>query len=104
MGRSIEFHPEARAELVDAASWYAARNHAAAKRFESQIESKLLLVMERPERWPFYEAGTRRILLERFPYSIIFISSDEVIQVIAIMHHKREPGYWLDRVAGNEGT
>ena len=40
----------------------------------------------------------RRALLPRFPYALVFISTGVEIQVIAVAHTKRRPGYWLDRV------
>ncbi|RJP33643.1 MAG: type II toxin-antitoxin system RelE/ParE family toxin [Candidatus Omnitrophota bacterium] len=46
------------------------------------------------------EAGTRRKLLQRFPYSLIYLveGEEEHICIIAVMHHRRRPGYWRGRV------
>jgi hypothetical protein len=42
----------------------------------------------------------RRHVLRRFPYTIIFTGTDLSIEVTAIAHAKRKPGYWLNRLAG----
>jgi plasmid stabilization system protein ParE len=45
-----------------------------------------------------YLHGTRRILLNRFPYFIVFRERLHDIQIIAIAHAKRRPGYWTKRL------
>jgi len=42
--------------------------------------------------------GARRILVKRFPYSIVFIEHDEDLWVVAFAHHHRRPGYWRERL------
>ncbi len=37
----------------------------------------------------------RRLLLDRFPYAIVFLRADDELRVMAIAHGKRRPGYWL---------
>jgi hypothetical protein len=51
---------------------------------------------------PGVRAGlpVRRALLERFPYSVIFLERGEHVHVIAVAHHKRRPGYWSHRLRG----
>jgi len=39
----------------------------------------------------------RRVFVKRFPYTVIFISIDDVddeLVVLAVAHMKRRPGYW----------
>uniref|UniRef100_E6Q016 Plasmid stabilization system protein n=1 Tax=mine drainage metagenome TaxID=410659 RepID=E6Q016_9ZZZZ len=45
-----------------------------------------------------YLAGTRRKLLDRYPYFVVFREESEAIQVIAVAHGRRLPGYWKNRV------
>ena len=42
--------------------------------------------------------GVKRLILRRFPYSVIVSERDTEILVIAVAHHARRPGYWHDRV------
>jgi toxin ParE1/3/4 len=39
----------------------------------------------------------RRCLVHRFPYGIIYAVEDDTIYVAAIMHLRRQPGYWERR-------
>jgi len=39
----------------------------------------------------------RSLPLHGFPYSLIYRLQDDAVRVIAIAHHCRRPGYWIDR-------
>jgi hypothetical protein len=53
-----------------------------------------------PEAWPVWPGRTdvRPRVLQRFPYSIIYLVERNEIVIVAVAHHKRRPGYWLDRL------
>jgi hypothetical protein len=42
--------------------------------------------------------GTRRVVLRRFPYFIVFFDWLDEIYIVAVTHAKRRPGYWMGRV------
>ena len=41
--------------------------------------------------------GVRRLVLRRFPYSLVFIPRDSTITILAFAHHSRRPSYWRSR-------
>lgn len=43
------------------------------------------------------EYGTRRVPLRRFPYFVVYREQGEEIQVVAVAHASRKPGYWRHR-------
>jgi len=44
--------------------------------------------------------GTRRYLVRRFPFAVIYFNApDKGIYVVAVAHHSRQPGYWGSRTA-----
>ena len=43
-------------------------------------------------------AELRRRRLQRFPYAVVFAESATEYVVIAVMHLRRRPGYWLSRL------
>ncbi|MCI5122213.1 MAG: hypothetical protein D3908_13680, partial [Candidatus Electrothrix sp. AUS4] len=46
------------------------------------------------------QAGSRnRVLLHRFPYSIIYHPSVAELIVVSCFHHKRKPGSWSNSIA-----
>lgn len=44
--------------------------------------------------------GVRRCLVRRFPYGVLYARESDRLYILAIMHTKRKPGYWLDRRNG----
>jgi toxin ParE1/3/4 len=41
---------------------------------------------------------TRRLVMRRFPFSVVYLDDPDLITIIAVAHSKRKPGYWKDRV------
>lgn len=93
----IGIHPKAIAEARAALQWYRARSPAAADAFLSEIDHAIDQIAEAPDRWPNYVQGTRRYPLHRFPYSVVYRKQDQTVQIIAVAHGRRKPGYWKTR-------
>ena len=96
--KPYRFHPQAWQEVEAAESWYRQRSDEASVGFLSEIYDALENLTLWPQRWPSYQYGTRRFVLHRFPFSIIYREEPDAVSVIAIAHHKRRPGYWKDRL------
>lgn len=94
---AVEFHPAARLEVEQTHAWYGARSEAAADGFLLEIESALDEIAEAPNRWPRHLHVTRRFVLRRFPFSVVYVASGASIRIVAVAHAKRRPGYWRVR-------
>jgi len=96
----VILHPQAFAELEDAYRWYEDKAGNLGHEFLEHVDHAVEAIRESPTRWPVYqeEFGVRRFLVHRFPFGVLYrlISGD--IQVVAIMHLRRKPGYWIDRM------
>lgn len=96
--RKIEIHPEALTEAEAAVSWYAERSSRAPAAFIAEVDSAIESILEAPERWPLYEGDCRRFPLFRFPYVVVYRQkSTAVVEIVAIAHGRRRPGYWRGR-------
>jgi plasmid stabilization system protein ParE len=96
---SYWLHPDAEAELGDAALYYAEQaSFMIATAFLAEFERAMELLVENQQRGPHYEDGLRKYHLERFPYTVIY-AEDSVRgpQVFAVAHQRREPRYWHER-------
>ena len=96
-GRELEVHPEALAEARAAYVWYRERSQAAAAAFVDELDRSIQRIVEVPERWPVYAAGTRRFLLRRFPFFVVYRINPATIEILAVAHGRRRPGYWKER-------
>ena len=98
MGRlAVEFHPEAVAEARAAFEWYRDRSPQAAAAFMAELETAIECISEAPDRWPVFGSETWRFLFRRFPFLVVYRKGAEKIQVIAVAHGRRRPGYWKAR-------
>lgn len=95
--RRIIFHPAVRDELDEAARFYDERQPGLGLRFILAAEEAIRRAQAHPLGFPLVEEGCRRCRLERFPYGIVYRATDESLHVLAVMHLRREPAYWLKR-------
>ncbi len=96
--RRLEIYPAALAELKSAVEWYLERSAPAAQEFVAEIDRATALVMESPRRWPTGEHGTRRFVLQRFPFALTYREKSSGLQILAFAHGHRRPGYWKKRL------
>jgi len=93
----IWLHPEAIREAHAAREWYNAWSDEVADAFMAEMDSAVERIEESPRQWPTYLGRTRRYLLRRFPFFVVFRETNDRIEVLAVAHARRRPGYWLGR-------
>jgi len=98
MLRQVEYHPEAKLEIRNSAIWYDDKANGLGLEFLLELRNAESLIRKNPELWPSYEVGTRRCVMQRFPFAVIYLVSGEKIQIVSVAHCKRRPGYWKNRV------
>jgi plasmid stabilization system protein ParE len=91
------YHPEAEAELVDAAEYYEERLPGLGAEFLDAVDAAVNVVLSDPLRAALCSQGIRRHLLKRFPYALYYRVGAEEIRVLAVKHHSRHPDYWKHR-------
>ena len=96
-GTRLEFDPEAIKETRSARAWYQERSLSAEMAFLAELRHAILKARETPQRWPKFTHDTRRVVLRRFPFSLVYRVKEDTVQVIALAHDKRKPGYWSHR-------
>ena len=94
----LEFHPDALVELDQAKQWYDGQRHGLGESFFQEIASAMTRIQEAPNIWPEFRQGTRRFLVHRFPFAVLYSQRSNSVLVIAVMHLKRRPGYWQSRL------
>ena len=92
-------HPDAEAELGDAAVYYATHaSQAIAEAFLAEYERVRDLIIQNQQRGPHAENGLRVYHFDRFPYTLIYAEdATRGPQIFAVAHQSREPGYWGSR-------
>ena len=95
----VVLHPQAEAEFLLAQQRYTDASPLLGRRFYDEIVSVFSRLIEHPLRYKQFDAPARRLFANGFPYAVIYVAKPDTIWIIAVMHVRREPGYWKDRMA-----
>ncbi|MEN6578650.1 MAG: type II toxin-antitoxin system RelE/ParE family toxin [Phycisphaerales bacterium] len=95
--KPITFHPDADAEINEAARYYEDRSPGLGPELLSEVERALGLISRDPEAWRRIGKRVRRRSLWRFPYNVIYAVYPDRIRVVAFAHQRRRPFYWRKR-------
>lgn len=90
--------PEAREELLAAVEYYNSASAGLGEEFISDIENAVSRIRSFPRHGSPGAGGTRRVVLGRFPFDVVYLEDQEEVVVIAIAHQRRSPFYWRDRL------
>lgn len=94
----IVFRPEARAEALEARAWYELRSPGLDLEFARALEAALQSALRDPAVFAKVEGECRRVILRKFPYSLVYRAEQDVFPVVAVFHHRRNPRAWRARV------
>jgi len=95
---NYSLHPDAASDLREAAEYYRERaGIALAQAFLAEFEHATNLLLQHPILGAVWLHGKRRLVMKHFPYSIVYSVAGHDIQVVAVAHQSRRPGYWRKR-------
>jgi plasmid stabilization system protein ParE len=80
---------EAEAEIVEAFNWYESKRVGLGREFVEEIDAAFVRTTETPDAFPVVYRGLRRLVLRRFPYVIYFRLEEDVVQVVGVLHGRR---------------
>ena len=93
----FRWHAEARAEADAAAAFYNDKQPGLAQRFLDNLEEALHRIQRHPQAYRQVEGEIRKCRVAHFPYGVIYRARSDFIEIIAVMHLRRSPGYWTQR-------
>ena len=96
----VEFSVAAQAEAKSIIQSYAAIDISLGERFDADVVHAVELLMNNPDAGQRAVGGYRRLLLRNFPYFLIYKHdvSGAMLLVIAVVHQRRRPGCWQNRI------
>ncbi len=97
-GERVVYHPEALREYAEAAEYYADIEQELGGRFFDEVEGLILDIRRAPDRYRRFDLPARRHFSDVFPYAVIYLEEEDHLWIVALMHMKREPGYWKGRL------
>jgi len=94
----VSFYKVAEREFDDAVEYYEDQLPGLGQRYRQAVKEALGRIKLFPEAYSPLSKRTRRCLVSKFPYAIIYRLSGDVITVVAIAHLHQKPEYWMSRV------
>ncbi|MFA6293784.1 MAG: hypothetical protein WC637_18495 [Victivallales bacterium] len=92
------FLSEALNEMIEAAQFYETQSPGLGQDFLLEIYSVKEKITKSPMIWAELEPGIRRCLATKFPYALLYHIDEEDITMTSVMHLKRRPNYWRERL------
>jgi len=89
----------AQVEFEEAVTHYESEQNGLGDRFRSEVLRSISRIRQFPTAYQTFSSNTRRCLIAKFPYGIIYNYSPEQdgIVIVAIAHLHRRPDYWASR-------
>jgi toxin ParE1/3/4 len=98
MSYTLTILPEAEAEIVEASDWYDESSSIVRDKFISGMRKTLAFLLQQPFQYQIVYGKARRVMIERFPYALIYVVSDQDVYVVACIHSSRDPKRWQNRI------
>ena len=94
----FRLHPAADREAIEATRWIKADDSYQAALFVEGLAEAILRVRRQPELYRCFDGEFRKVQVGKFSYAVVFRIKAGEIQILAVMHLHREPGYWKERI------
>lgn len=96
---TFKLDEEAEGEFYAIVDYYKQFDLALSSDFIQEFDRTVQRLQKFPHAGSPYLHGSKRIILRRFPYSIVYkIYGNEVIVAHAVMHMRQKPDYWKERL------
>jgi toxin ParE1/3/4 len=97
--KALIWSREAEEEFAAAADWYEQRAEGLGFRFAQEVLETCERISESPTAFSTWEnrPTMRKGVLRRFPYVIVYEERQDRLNLLAIAHTSRRPGYWTAR-------
>ncbi len=93
----LELRPEASADIAEAFSWYEDQRPGLGPEFEDELHQTFGYIRDMPLASRLVHRGVRRALMHRFPFSVYYSVTDDLVEIRAVLHYRRHPRTWLRR-------
>jgi toxin ParE1/3/4 len=91
------FHADARAEFLESVVYYESQQAGLGQRFLEAVAEAVRRIQSHPNMYRLVGQAWRQCRIPKFPFGIVYRVKNRRIEVIAVMHLHRKPGYWQNR-------
>lgn len=94
----VKFLHEAEVELLEIVVYYEEQAYGLGADFYDEVKHAIGDISLMPDAWSPRADGTRRYLLHRFPYVVVYCCHDEYVWVLGIRGTSQRPLHWQQRI------
>ncbi len=98
MSLPLTLRPEAEEDLAEARDWYDGRQDGLGAEFVAEADAAFARATASPTIFQPVYGEVRRVKLTRFPYLVYFRLLADRVEVLAVVHGRRDPAVWQGRV------
>ena len=91
---TYRFTSAALSELRDALLAYESKEQGLGERFLAEVDGTIARILMAPEVWRRLSARTRRCLVHRFPFGVLYQIRGREILLVSVMDLRRDPISW----------
>lgn len=93
----LKIHKLAKKEIEDSFFYYKLISPTLSEQFRAEIRGKFEIILSNPFLYQVVSENIRKVVLDKFPYSILYSFDENEIKILALAHFKRKPKYWKSR-------
>ena len=97
MTRRVILRERAQNDLRSVFRWYESHRQGLGEAFLAAVQKRLEAIATFPNAHRVVYRRVRRAVVSRFPYLIFYVAKDDRVDVLAILHHARNPADWPSR-------
>jgi plasmid stabilization system protein ParE len=94
--------PKARASLDEAYDWYENQSPGLSDEFNDEVKAAIDYARKFPTSQPIRYKNTRRVLVKRFPYVVVYRVLNNRLEVVLVYRGNRDPEWWQKQVDETE--
>jgi hypothetical protein len=91
MAYKIEIRPLAAIEIIEAYDWYELQREGLGMEFLMELEIFYTTLQQNPDTYSYYQKPVRQGSLDRFPYTVVYETFDEVIVIYSVFMYRQDP-------------
>ena len=98
MEYQLKFTDDAKQDIKQASIWYNKKRKNLGKEFLNNVELILLNLQQNPNQFVIIYKNVRKVSVNRFPYTILYVIRSKKIIIFAVFHTSRNPNIWKTRI------
>jgi len=95
---TLRLHPKAEEDLVNALNYYYEIDETIEAKLLKYLELTFDKILQFTNLYPYENEVVQKVIVEKFPYIVLYEQYEDVVMILAIFHTKRDPNKLIDRV------